>query len=372
MKQSKKRWWNSVWIDKRFSACNVCNRKKGQESIRIFIWYYLNMSEDKGDLMSRRDFLKKMAILAASAFTISLLPESPARSPKYDGPIKDFQGLEIIPLLTLDRLTTTLEDTRDPVLGKVARGVSLLFTYRNKPKDFPEWVDEKSFPFAFVSDNTSVDSTTHFSVTKRTDKQFIVPGHADEPQSEAEKLLMGIKLGLRYTPLSDGLLRPALLLAKEYLTLLHTVAMNEEFYDITLRTFPETKFLDTSGREIIDRNEQKAIGRTLLENNAVNPASPAWKVLDGFAMIMLGPVFKNLVRANKVNSRNLMFLVKAANVVTTSSPEFQLDLANFMQSWSNQESFLFPQGTGNKTTLEPYVGRIMELENQLYLDELPK
>lgn len=332
---------------------------------------------DEANGLSKRLFLRRAvttvggAIVLTSpiaAYVTSGLNRGEQAESKYDGPINAFKGLEYVPRNSILKMTETLENSGHPILGKIAKGVRILHNAQTRPQEFPEWIDERSFPFAVVQDNSN-HFTTEFQVSKpsQASVKFVIPSvGATEPQEGIDKMLVGIKLGLRDTPLSGDLFQPALLLAKEYLTLLHLVAFNEEFYDITKSLHPGVLILDPSGREITDRSKQKAVGRRLLLNNLSEKSSAYWKVADGFSMLTLGTVLRDLVASGKIkNYGKIRSIVLAANLVTNSSVELQRDLFGFMESWRLKDGFIFPAGTAAKTFDEPYFSTVISLENQI-------
>lgn len=329
--------------------------------------------------LSKRLFLRRMATViggsilvtsAVGAYVISRPNQVEQSSKKYNGPIDAFKGLEYVSENSLLEMVNTLEDTRHPFLDKIAQGLKILHSVPIRPQEFPEWIDEESFPFVFVQDSTDT-FTTQFQISKSSgdNVKFVVPEKgATEPQEGIDSLFVGIKLGLRNISLKGDLLQPAILLAKEYLTLLHGIVLNEEFYDMTIRLFPDVSILDPLGREITDRSKQKAIGRRLLHNNLTDSTNINWKIADGFSILLLGPVLKDLVVAGTIkNYRNISSIVLAANLVTDNSVEFQRDLVNFIQSWCLKDGFTFPDGTGAKSFSEPYYSAIIRLENQIDL-----
>lgn len=334
---------------------------------------------DSTQPFSRRLFLRRglaiagittLALTPPTSYIISHLGESsqPRKDPakKYDGPIDAFKGLEYVSTNSILELTESLENTKHPFLGKIAQGVCGLLAAKTKPAEFPGCIDEGSFPFTFVQDNTDT-FTTQFQISKLSRVNFLIPSQgAIEPQTGIEQYLVGIKFGLKNTPLSDELLQPAMLLAKEYLTLLHTIAFNEEFYDLTMKLFPDVDIVDPEWKKITDPALQKAIGRRLLHNNLNDESNINWKVLDGFSMLLLGPVLNDLVKNKKItNYRNIKPIIIAANIFSQSSAEFQKDLRDFMESWREQTGFTFPAGTGAKSVSQPYVNAVVNLESQL-------
>lgn len=338
------------------------------------------LAEAKG--LSRRLFIRRGATTIGATLAVTspigawlvneaLKPPQPQVEQErtyYNGPMDRLSGLEYVPRNSLTEMTTALENTGHPILDKIAKGIRVLYSANIKPREFPEWIDEYSFPFTFVQDTTNT-FTTEFQVSQSSGDRvkFIIPSQGvNEPQEGIDKILVGIKLGLRDTPLSGDLLQPAILLAKEYLSLLHSIAFNEEFYDLTKGLYSNVEILDLSGREITDRSQKKAIGRRLLKNNLSEDNNVNWKLLDGFSMLMLGPVLRDLVVAGKIkNYRNIRSIVLAANVVTHSSDEFQSNLRNFMESWRLKNGFTFPLGTGAKSFTEPYFNAVIDLENQI-------
>lgn len=315
----------------------------------------------------REQFFKASAIYGAGLAALLLLPDNPYVL-KYSGPIKSLQGKEYLSEQSLIRMLNALEATSHPFLGKIVRGVKALHVAQNRPGEFPDWIDERSFPFAIVRDNTN-DSFVSFTFAKESDEAngfMIVNYGTGKPQETVEKLFVGMKLGLAYNPDRANPLIAAFLLAKEYLTLLHGISANEEFYDITKKMFPDIQIVDPLGNQISDRVKQKAIGRRLLSNNLENESGAVYKILDGFPILLLGPVLKDLVIAGKIKDYGgLRSFTLAANLVTNSPAEFQRDLTNFMSSWRVRGGFTFPPGTALKVATEPYLGVLIDLGDQI-------
>ena len=182
--------------------------------------------------------------------------------------------------------------------------------------------------------------------------------------------MVGIQLGLQYTPVSGDPILPAFFLAKEYLTLIHGIALFEEFYDISRKINSNLVFTDLSGREITDPVKQKAVGRRLLYNNLLNNSGSIWKALDGFSILMLGPVLRELVLGGKIGDyKTLGPFARAANLFTAGSVELQKNLVDFMNDWRLKDGFTFPTGYGARSLNEPFFIAVMNLQSQIEAEE---
>lgn len=313
-----------------------------------------------------------IAGVAMSPLAYYILHEDEQSQAKYNGPLISFQDLEYVSNNSLLQMLEAMKKTSHPILNKVALGVQTLYESKNRPSEFPDWIDENSFPLKIVQDQNNDTSITQFQAlqTSNNEMKFSIPSvGATEPQEAIDKMMVGIKLGLKITPLSGDLLLPALLLTKEYLTLLHGISLNEEYYDLVKKAFPNTPILDISHKEIIDRSKQKAVGRKLLMNNISNDQDIAWKILDGFSMLIAGTILKDLVVSGKlVNYKGMDSLIYASNIVNDSK-ELQTDLENFTKSWCLGNNLLFPVGTGEKSTGKLYTDAVIKLENQISQSE---
>jgi len=287
---------------------------------------------------------------------------------RYEGPINPFKELEYTSEASISRLTNALIVTGHPFLDKVAKGIKSLHGVNIRPDEFPDWVDERSFPFAIVQDNSNT-FTTEFQISQYSeDINYIVPSSGVmESQEGIDKLLVGIKLGLKNTPILGDPLLPALLLAKGYLTLLQGIAFNEEIFDTVRNLYPDMRFVDASlSTEFTNRSQQQAVGRRFLYNNLENEGGDVWKIMDGFPILMLGPVLRDLVSTGKLrNYKTLSVVALAANVFTQSPPELQRDLKDFMESWRLKGGFTFPKGSAARILSAPISSTVIDLENQM-------
>jgi hypothetical protein len=297
---------------------------------------------------------------------VEVRPTSVSTVKKYDGPIKQYKGLETIPDRSFDILTKALDDAGHPILDKVANGLRELRSATSRPAEFPSWVDGETFPFTFVQDNTPISSAS-FQIVEMSNTKFMIPAMGViDGQEGIDRLLIGIKLGLKNTPISGEPLLSAILLAKEYLSVLHGIAFNEEFFDIVRNQYPEAIFTDLTGQPITDREQQKSIGRRFLYNNAQDASSSTWKIFDGYSILKLGPVLRDLVAAGKLKNTNpLRPFVLAANLVTQSTPEFQRDLFESLESWRTKNGYTFSEATAAKAFTTPYVDAIQRLQSQI-------
>lgn len=330
----------------------------------------VNAPADEG----RRNFLKvALASPLLFAACISNRPQStesrvetptsvfgPERPSVYDGPIPDLIGKPFIEEARLSTILDTLSNSPSPLLKKVASDIKRLHSSSQNPTEFPSWISN-STPLVITNnlDDTSIAAYA-YTLNENPDTNFKVTGVGTF--KEFAKSAYGIHLGSGGGLRSSGAFAEGLFLAKEYISSMLMYRMCLEYYEY-LQDGNLAQITDMQNHPITDKNRQRIIGGSLFFNALKNHSSNEWKIADGFPVLMVAAVVRDLVTARQMSGslNGLGYIYAGANMLDEDGQTLAL-VNQISNKWVSTNSLLLPEGTMNIVEKNPVDSTIYKLE----------
>lgn len=339
----------------------------------------VNVPVDEG----RRNFLKiavaSPLLFAACTSSRPQSPESrgetptsvlgPERPSIYDGPIIDLKGKPFIEEVRLSNILDTLSNSPSPLLKKVAADIKRLHSSSQNPTEFPSWISN-STPLV-ITNNLDTTSTAAYAYTlnENPDTNFKVTGVGTF--KELGQSAYGIHLGSGEALRSSGAFAEGLFLAKEYISSMLLYRMCLEYYDY-LQDGNLAQITDMQNQPITDKNRQQRIGSALFFNSIKNHSSNAWKIADGFPVLMVSAAVVDLVIARQMSGtiNGLGPFYAGANILDKDRQTLT-QVRQINNKWVSTNNLLLPEGTTNIIERNPVDSTIYNLEAIIAPNLLP-
>lgn len=302
---------------------------------------------------------------------VAAIPLLQACSPKPgDGNEVIIEAMEGKPRLEpnrLERMLVALENTPVPFYRQIAGGLRLLATVTRRPPDLPEWVHPGSFPLQISYDDSNISRALMIMrTTDQADKAYFLysPQRPPEKHYPVETVRVGIHLGQPKELLEQGLLAQALVLAKEYVSLMITMKGGEELFGLS--SVLGFKVADQQGKDINDLRDQGKIGLSIIGAQLSNKSSQTWEVMDALPLYLVGFLIPYLIQQGIMgnSSKGLQAFMLASNKAN-SDPQLAQSLTNIIKSWTDAGTLLPPPGTTLKAFSSPIAPAVYDLQAQL-------
>lgn len=313
--------------------------------------------------LSRRDFLKILAaesvLLMAGACSpldraANQLPQQRAEKPKlYSGTIRNLQGREVASESELQGILQTLTDFKRPFWTKIANELQTLTTIRQRPADFPDWIEEASFPLTIVTNKSAVASAVTITASIK-DLAYSVhsadnsaPSTHNTVAERSEYIALDLPLTNPYIEKAHPFIK-AFLAAKELLTHLTKFAFMDDFYRISTEK-GTLRYTDPQGNPINDPETRRSIGMTEFLKLAKDINNPVYKLVDQFPLLLMIPELKELARKSQLPKDFYTLLAYVPNtnfrLYDASSNQARADLTSIIDDWTPTSSLLLPPHT---------------------------
>lgn len=271
----------------------------------------------------------------------------------YQGVIEPLRGLTLIEQKELDETLSALEETKYPLLQKIAEDIRFITFSKTKPEKFPSWISENSFPFQIVRHNSEISAINIYITEERKgdSNKFIVQTKGQKStQTEINEVAIATNLGITPQIENEPLVK-GFLLAKEHLTYLLAINFAGELYNYIIANEPRIKITDFEGKPITDEGKKTRIGLTLLLKYISNQETDVWKIIDGFPMMLLVPAIISLRAKNKIPNSfvEVPGLLLANNLMVTRIQKEGTkpleDLMKIVNAYTKDGSLLLPKNT---------------------------
>lgn len=275
------------------------------------------------------------------------------QEPTYSGPI---EAMHDLPPITEERLAAAMTElylTQDPLLVHAAQGLEMLTSTQTTPDEFPSWlVSEKSSPLPIVIRNNDSMSTTHLNTPSDPDSPKLIYVSNDiVDQGWADLRLLkpmdvGISLGSLGIKDGEDSLGDALVLAKEYFSLMSVIQMHKEGAEWTRRT-NQGEILNHDRSPVVDPNVLSRAGMTVVHGYTTD-LNVGHQVTDGIGILFLCSSVNNLVNRGYL-SPEIMDAFHL-NIMDTfyQDPETKIRVDYLANEWINRGTLLpeLPQASG--------------------------
>lgn len=180
-----------------------------------------------------------------------------------------------------------LLDSPSGLVRKASRDLRSLVQVDSRPLEFPDWVDENSFPVVITRDFSADPATRLFLEPKRRSgliRDFIDTA-SDREYRELEEV--SFRFLFDFNSLEKfGRFGGGLLLAKEYLAAMLGFKIATEFYDLVYDS-QNPRFTERDGRPIVDRERQIRVGATYFVSMWKDRETGAARLVDDMTTLFL-------------------------------------------------------------------------------------
>lgn len=327
--------------------------------------------------ISRRHFLRKVGIVGAGVGVVGsgavvagqFLSAEFTKTSSFSWEQTEYAKLPRLNTKELQEIFNYLEDTKYPLLQKVARDGKTLTTSSTPPSEIPYWIDRNSFPLRVILDKNSRDSAIiNFTskIENLDQKKFIgVDDIGKTVHPEISGIIAAIQIGTLPLEEKDTGLK-AFLFAKEYFGFLTNIAIAEEFYPMIEKFAPSYKLTDMQGNPLVDLEKQRQAGRTIFYTN-LDRGTDIWNIADGFPMLLLAPAIIYLSIKQKLpeDLMGITGFAYASRLAADKGEAYLKYLMETVNNWTFKNDFLLPKGTGTRALQDPHVSLIFELQRKL-------
>jgi len=303
--------------------------------------------------MSRRRFLLGASLFAGFALTGGLLTYLRRRPSTlelpYKGEIDDLYGKTLMSGARLKKMTELMITSRSPLFEMVAKRLIILRESTEIPSEFPIWVHPNTVPLAVTRDNSRYSYFIAYVAHGQTPGDLIAAYDTGFKTvlrlGKIQSCLCAINIGVTEDLLKGGsrkqkVAAEALLLAKEVITMLVSLRVAQEFFNLVHGK--TVLFLNNDGSAIYDPIEQERAGAALFfqhmsgELNASVEDNPeTWKILDAFPILFVSLVTDHLLRngilPSKAQGMDPFYSVK--NYVVQRRDTLEGPLNDFRDAW---------------------------------------
>lgn len=211
---------------------------------------------------------------------------------KYEGAL-DLKGQNFLDSYTLTEQMTALKDAGHPLLTKThAQLVNLLKPERHP--EFDSWVSEVNSPLPVLENQTTTASVSFRFKEHPTEYAYtVLPDGSGIRIKKAEDMVFAISLPRSPLVKASSPLAQSIFLAKEAISLALVLGHARD-YDKMVEAGKEATFTDENRQPLTDPASKQEAGRTLFNNQTRDLAGPLNSVIDGFPILLLAPVVRNL------------------------------------------------------------------------------
>ncbi|MCR4329290.1 MAG: hypothetical protein NUV65_01970 [Candidatus Roizmanbacteria bacterium] len=288
-------------------------------------------------------------VLAACASGEGANAVIPGYNPEAVSHIPGLVGKDFLAEVDLEKYLANLKGSRVPFYGFAADQIQALATARSRPADFPDYVNEGSFPMPIMTDrnNASLAALGIESWEQDPNAGFIytMPDKSVHTGKPFSSLYFGINLGRteQLTLNTDFII--AQFLAKEYVSHAFGFRMQRDLINI-LREDGMT-FQSSDNQAITNTSVLQKIGASIAINEMTNATSDLWRIFDVFPLLVVGNSFANAIFANEApwqSSHGDQYLYMAASAAQ-KTPQIERTIDTLTNNWMRSGKPIMPEGT---------------------------
>ncbi|MBI2314981.1 hypothetical protein HYU93_02910 [Candidatus Daviesbacteria bacterium] len=269
----------------------------------------------------------------------------------YGGVIEDIRGLPYVEKNHLNRILDALTGANYPLLQKISSGLRIVTTSA-KPAELPEEITAHSFPLAVVWQNNRISQVVvraQVGGSRDEEKYIIADGVSSANRYKINSLDVAIQLGI-----------------PEHISLILLGNLVNESWEAASNL--NVKITDINGSPLTDPRQQRAAGFGIMLVETTNKATPVYKIIDGYPILMLGAAAMALHSRNQLPEETQKVIypfLMAAQILNDRGVDFVKDLMGTVNQWTASDRLMLPTGTVRKIFEPQMVKAVLQLQEKL-------
>ncbi len=262
---------------------------------------------------------------------------------KYDGPVRDLAGLDLLDRSGITELTSSLQNTGHPFLAKIGADIDFLTSTNSKPAEFPDWVSDRTFPMAVTYDKSNTAyAAQNGEFHPRPDG---LPSLSPESRlfyaDQVKNVDMATHIIKSPELVKDGTLAQAFFLAKEHITHMFFIGAARNYYQIVQQA--GYSFVDYNQQIVTDHLSQQQAGEVIFMRLVKNPSTELHKIWDMIPAMLLATPAWELRSTGKLPLKGLgIGSFYTPGDYFSNQPDLKSVLEQVRSQWTAQKTLLPP------------------------------
>lgn len=251
----------------------------------------------------------------------------------------------------------------------IGEHLNVVLNSPNKPREFPYWFSDISFPIKVNVDEESRSILEYGGEPKTAPEAAFVVDYTNGQRKTHQEInfetVKRIRLGIPPHLKVEGPLPEALYLAKEFVSLLVHMRIAFEGYDTLHPEFLTIK--DRFDQAVTDREKQVLYGASLVHDQITSTGSPVWRIADSLPVLILSEGVLDAVKSGKLpkSSSTLGNFVHARNMLTDRKDVADI-ITQINGQWVRAGTVLPPEGITLKSLKGPLFLALTDLHKIMY------